>query len=62
MPGTEQEKIAPFMRPIIDNLEVLLEKNKGEKSRDELAIKGKIHEIFESTICAESMNFIRGRP
>lgn len=61
LPGTEQEKIAPFLRPILDNLEVLLERNTGEKSTDDHAIKSKIHEIFESTICAEAMNFIRGR-
>ncbi|HBF65832.1 MAG TPA: ribonuclease, partial [Clostridium sp.] len=60
LPGTEQEKIAPFLRPILDNLEVLLQRNKGEKSLDDLA-KSKIHEVFENTICAEAMNFIRGR-
>ncbi|MDW5300096.1 MAG: PhoH family protein, partial [Sedimentibacter sp.] len=61
LPGTEQEKIAPFLRPIIDNLEILMKKNKGEKYQDEPALKSKIDKLFESSIYAEAMNFIRGR-
>lgn len=61
LPGSEQEKIAPFLRPIIDNLEILMENYNGKQYKDEVERKSKIDMLFESTICAEAMNFIRGR-
>ena len=62
LPGTEQEKIAPFLRPIIDNLEILVDRNESERYRNEKELRDKIDELFErGIITAEAMNFIRGR-
>lgn len=62
LPGDEQEKIAPLLRPIIDNLEVLLDRSDKSRFQNEVEIKHKIEELFErGVITAEAMNFIRGR-
>lgn len=62
LPGTEQEKIAPLMRPIIDNLEILVDKNEHERYRNEQELRSKIDELFDrGIIVCEAMNFMRGR-
>lgn len=62
LPGDEQEKISPLMRPIIDNLEQIIDSNEEERYDDEVALHGKIEEIFaRGIIQTEAMNFIRGR-
>jgi PhoH-like ATPase len=62
LPGTEQEKIAPYLRPIIDNLEILVDRNEKERYRNEIELKGKVDELFDrGIITTEAMNFIRGR-
>ncbi|MGN0142880.1 MAG: PhoH family protein [Roseburia sp.] len=62
LPGDEQEKISPLMRPIIDNLEQIIDSDEEERYRDEAELKGKIDEIFaRGIIQTEAMNFIRGR-
>ncbi len=62
LPGSEQEKIAPFLRPIIDNLEVLMNRSGKSRYQNEVEIRRKIDELFENgIITAEAMNFIRGR-
>lgn len=62
LPGTEQEKIAPLMRPIIDNLEQLIDSNEEERYKNEEELHGKIDELFSRRLIeAEAMNFIRGR-
>lgn len=62
LPGTEQEKIAPFLRPIIDNLEILVDRDEKERYKNEKELRGKIDELFSrGIIMAEAMNFIRGR-
>lgn len=62
LPGDEQEKISPLMRPVIDNLEQIIDSNEEERCKDEKELKGKIEEIFDrGFIQAEAMNFIRGR-
>lgn len=59
LPGSEQEKIAPMMRPIIDNLEQILDVENGDS---ETVLNDKIAELFERGIIqTEAMNFIRGR-
>ena len=35
LPGDEQEKISPLMRPIMDNLEQLIDSNEEERYKDE---------------------------
>ena len=63
LPGSEQEKISPLMRPIVDNLEILLDlegKKKDRRSEEEL--RGRIDYLFDTgVIAAEAMNFMRGR-
>ena len=62
LPGSEQEKIAPLMRPVIDNLEQILDSDEEERYADEKALADKIQEIFERGIIqTEALNFIRGR-
>jgi len=62
LPGTEQEKIAPYLRPVIDNLEILVDRNENERYRNEKQLRDKIDELFyRGVIVAEAMNFIRGR-
>lgn len=62
LPGTEQEKIAPFLRPIIDNLEVLIDNDESERYNSEKELKDKIDELFDRKIInTEAIAFIRGR-
>lgn len=62
LPGTEQEKIAPYLRPVIDNLEILVDRNENERYKNEKQLRDKIDELFyRGIIVAEAMNFIRGR-
>lgn len=62
LPGDEKEKISPFLRPIMDNLEQLIDSDEESRYEDERELQGKIDEIFErGLIQAEALNFIRGR-
>lgn len=62
LPGDEKEKIAPLMRPIIDNLEQLLDSDEKNRYEDETLLNDKILEVFErGVIQTEALNFIRGR-
>lgn len=61
-PGDEQEKISPLMRPVLDNLEQLLDSNEDERYKDEEVLRDKVEEIYSrGFIQAEALNFIRGR-
>lgn len=62
LPGTEQEKIAPFLRPIMDNLEILLEQSDKSLLDCDKRVKEKIDELFGNNIInAEAMAYLRGR-
>ena len=62
LPGDEKEKIAPLMRPIIDNLEQILDSDSEKRYEDEAELSDKIEEVFERGIIqTEALNFIRGR-
>ena len=62
LPGDEKEKIAPLMRPVIDNLEQILDSDEKKRYEDEDELSDKIAEIFERGIIqTEALNFIRGR-
>ncbi len=62
LPGTEEEKIAPYMRPIIDNLEILMDADNKEKFIHEHELRDKIQELFDRNIInTEAIAFIRGR-
>lgn len=62
LPGAEEEKIAPLLRPAIDNLELLVDQNEDERFADERSLSGKVEELFDrDIISAQALNFIRGR-
>ena len=62
LPGDESEKIAPLLRPAIDNLELLVDQNERERFRDEKSLAGKVEELFaRDIVSAQALNFIRGR-
>lgn len=62
LPGDEREKIAPLLRPVIDNLELLVDQDEKERYADERSLSGKIEELFDrGYIAAQALNFIRGR-
>lgn len=62
LPGSEQEKIAPLMRPLIDNLEQILDSDEEHRYEDETLLNDKIMEVFERGIIqTEALNYIRGR-
>jgi len=62
LPGTEQDKIAPFLRPVIDNLEVLIDNDENERYKSEKELKDKVDELFDRKIInTEAIAFIRGR-
>lgn len=66
LPGDEQAKLAPYMRPIRDNLEVILtaQSKKGGKERKEgeNTLESTIDQYFESKIInVEAVGFLRGR-
>lgn len=62
LPGTEAEKLAPFMRAVIDNLEILVDSDEKERYRDEIELRDKINELFNrNIITTEAIAYIRGR-
>lgn len=62
LPGTEQEKISPFMRPIFDNLEILVDSNEKERYKNESELTDKIRELFDRRIITtEAVAYLRGR-
>ena len=62
LPGDESEKIAPLLRPVVDNLELLVDQNEKERFSDERGLSGKVEELFDrGIVSAQALNFIRGR-
>ncbi|MCY6369655.1 PhoH family protein [Clostridium ganghwense] len=62
LPGTEEEKIAPFMRPVFDNLEILIDSDEKERYKNEKELNDKIRELFDRRIITtEAVAFLRGR-
>lgn len=62
LPGNEQEKISPLMRPILDNLEQLIDSSEEKRYKNEKELAGKIEEIYgRGLIQTEALTFIRGR-
>ena len=62
LPGDEREKISPLLRPVMDNLEQLVDSNEEKRYENEAELKGKLDELFDRGIIqAEALNFIRGR-
>lgn len=62
LPGTEEEKIAPFMRPIRDNLEILIDDDEERRYYNEKELKDKVDELFDrKIITSEALAYLRGR-
>lgn len=62
LPGSEQEKIAPLMRPMIDNLEILMDSDEEKRFEDEEELHMKVEELFDRRIITtEALAFLRGR-
>lgn len=57
LPGTEEEKMTPWMGALTDNLEVLMPGNKGNSRWENAAT----NDLLASRIKIRSMNFMRGR-
>jgi PhoH-like ATPase len=57
LPGTEEEKMAPWMGALEDNLEVL---NRGEESAGEWG-RAATNDLIRTRIRIKSMSFMRGR-
>lgn len=62
LPGTETEKLAPFMRSVIDNLEILVDNDETERYQSEHELKDKVDELFaRNIVTTEAIAYIRGR-
>lgn len=64
LPGSEEEKISPMLRPFFDNLEVILGRSKknGNFKKDGRDCPSPVQELFDSGIVrAEAMQYMRGR-
>ncbi|MGL5260249.1 MAG: PhoH family protein [Lachnospiraceae bacterium] len=62
LPGTEAEKISPLLRPIFDNLSVLMDLNKENEKDGKKIQESVVDELFErGYIAAEAMAYMRGR-
>jgi PhoH-like ATPase len=62
LPGTEQEKISPYMRPIYDNLEILVDSDERQRYKDEKELADKVKELFDRRIITtEAVAYLRGR-
>jgi PhoH-like ATPase len=57
LPGSEEEKMAPWMGALMDNLEVLTQNDKGAAKWQTASTQ----EIVQQRIKIKSMNFMRGR-
>ncbi|HWQ51063.1 MAG TPA: PhoH family protein, partial [Terriglobales bacterium] len=62
LPGTEGEKLAPFMRSVVDNLEILIDSNESERYKSECELRDKVDELFvRNVVTTEAIAYIRGR-
>ncbi len=61
LPGTEEEKMAPWMGALEDNLEVLTHSDESSGPYGGDWGKAATHDIIRSRIKVKSLNFMRGR-
>ena len=62
LPGTEREKIDPLMRPIFDNISVLVDSDEKERYSSEKELQDKVNEIFSrNMIDMQAIGYLRGR-
>lgn len=61
LPGSEEEKIAPYMRPIYDNLEQLVDSH-PDRYNNERELDGKVSYLFATRkIVTEAIAYLQGR-
>lgn len=62
LPGTEQEKLSPWMQPIMDNLEFLLNEHSGGASSRKGGGAGRLDYLLDSNVLdIRALTYIRGR-
>ena len=61
LPGTEEEKMAPWMGALEDNLDVLTHVDEGSGPYGGEWGKAATHDLIRSRIKVKSLNFMRGR-
>jgi len=61
LPGDEKQKIAPLMRPIVDNLRILVKIGEGFKAKKDSDWTRRLAKLFDEVIDMESVGFLRGR-
>ena len=62
LPGTEKEKIEPLFRPVMDNMEILVDSSKEDRFSNEKELKGKIDDIFcRNIVDMQAIGYLRGR-
>lgn len=61
LPGTEQEKLAPWMQPIYDNLEFLLQEGGGDKKNRGSGSSKMDYLVDSNVLDIRALTYIRGR-
>lgn len=62
LPGTEKDKIDPYFRSVLDNLEILVDSDAKARYANETILKNKIQYIFDKDyIDMQAIAFLRGR-
>lgn len=62
LPGDEKQKIAPLMRPILDNLEMLVDSSPRDRYASEAELSSKVQLLLDQgVIVSEAVAFLRGR-
>ena len=62
LPGSEREKMDPYMRSCYDNLEILVDSNEKERYNDEDTLQSKVAFILDKGyIDFQAVSFLRGR-
>jgi PhoH-like ATPase len=61
LPGDINSKVEPYMRPIWDSLEQLVDQNDDERYKNESVLRDKVEEIVSRVITTEAIGFLRGR-
>jgi PhoH-like ATPase len=61
LPGDINSKVEPYMRPIWDSLEQLVDQNEDERYKNESVLRDKVEEIVSRVITTEAIGFLRGR-
>ncbi|MCF8010517.1 MAG: PhoH family protein [Clostridiales bacterium] len=62
LPGSERDKIDPYMRPFYDNLRYLITTDEEKKNGyDQESVNSRIHFLVNKMITMQAVAFMRGR-